>query len=122
MDEIVKVTFSIDWDLLKEFDNLLKRKGFENRSKVIRNLIEDFIVTEKIKQSKIDEHNEGTFIIIVKSSTPLKIEKRLYITIPINSDYLTFVVLAKTTYKKAELVFESIKKENSSKICKLIQI
>ncbi len=122
MNETVKVTFSIDWDLLKEFDNLLKRKGLENRSKVIRDLIDDFLITEKIKQSKINKEIEGTFAIIAKSNAPLQVENYPYITIPINSDYLTFVILPKATYKEAEAKFKSIKEENTLRSCQLIQI
>jgi len=122
MDEIVKVTFSIDWQLLKEFDKLLKNKGLENRSKVIRKLIESFIFTEKIKQKKISEQNEGLFVIIANSSEPLTIKKHLHITIPAESDYITIILIGKTTYKKAELELSCIEKENSLKFSKLIQI
>ncbi len=122
MNEIIKVTFSIDWGLLKEFDNLLEKKGLENRSKAIRDLIEDFIVTEKIKQSKINKESEGTFAIIAKSNAPLQVENHLYVTIPINPDYLTFIILPNVTYKEAETEFKSIKEKNYLKFCKLIQI
>ena len=122
MEGMIKVTFSIDWDLLKEFDGLCRRKGFENRSKAIRDIIEDFILTEKIKKSKINKEDKGNFAIIAKSNSPLQIENYLSITIPINSYYLTFVILSKATYKEAETKFKSIKEENILRSCQLIQI
>jgi CopG family nickel-responsive transcriptional regulator len=38
---------SIPSDLLKRFDQLLEKKGYQNRSEAIRDLLRDFLITEE---------------------------------------------------------------------------
>ena len=125
MNEIIKVTFSIDWDLLKEFDILIEKKGLENRSKVIRNLIEDFIITEKMKENKLKKESKATYLLVLISNSPIKINTygHLGITMKIEKDsYLTLVILDGTTYKEAESKMVEIQNNNSLNFCKLIQL
>jgi CopG family nickel-responsive transcriptional regulator len=44
---ITRFGVSLDTILLKQFDSLLKKKGYANRSEAIRDLIRDSLVTEE---------------------------------------------------------------------------
>ncbi|MCC3377647.1 MULTISPECIES: nickel-responsive transcriptional regulator NikR [Paenibacillaceae] len=45
---------SMDETLLKEFDEMIKRKGYENRSEAVRDLVRDALV----KQSSADDEQD----------------------------------------------------------------
>jgi CopG family nickel-responsive transcriptional regulator len=47
MAEITRFGISLDESLLREFDRLIKRKGYTNRSEAIRDLIRDSLVRER---------------------------------------------------------------------------
>lgn len=47
MGELKRFGVSLDSDLLKQFDVLIKKKGYNNRSEAIRDLIRNDIVEEK---------------------------------------------------------------------------
>ena len=123
MDEIVRVSFSVEWGVLKEFDKYISKKGYNSRSMALRQLIEDFILSEKEKESKASKSNKNSFLIILASETPLTIKKYFHITIPTqNKGFLTLIILENSTYREAESKLISLKKENKVSFCKLIQI
>jgi CopG family transcriptional regulator, nickel-responsive regulator len=47
MSELCRIGVAIDGDLLKQFDELLGRKGYANRSEGFRDLIRDTLVREE---------------------------------------------------------------------------
>jgi CopG family transcriptional regulator, nickel-responsive regulator len=48
MGKIIRKGIAFDFELLKEFDKLIKKKGYKNRSEAIRDLIrKEFIEQEK---------------------------------------------------------------------------
>ena len=123
MNETVKVTFSIDWDLLKEFDNLINKKGLENRSKIIRDLIEDFIITEKLKQNKWRDDAQGSYLLILVSDSPINTEIPIGVTIQTKKDsYLTLIILKRATHKEAENKIREIKSHNTLTFYRIVQI
>ena len=44
---MIRISITIDDDLLKRFDQTIKKKRYENRSKAFRDLITDFLIEEK---------------------------------------------------------------------------
>ena len=54
MEKVERIGVSIDKKLLKKFDNIIKSKGYPNRSEAIRDLIRDKISQEKLTSPKIN--------------------------------------------------------------------
>lgn len=52
MEEIVRFGVSMEKGLLKNFDKLISKKGYTNRSEGVRDLIRDFLVEEEWKTNK----------------------------------------------------------------------
>jgi len=44
---MIRISITIDNDLLKRFDQMIKKKRYENRSKAFRDLITNFLIEEK---------------------------------------------------------------------------
>jgi CopG family transcriptional regulator, nickel-responsive regulator len=51
MAELVRTGVSIEQDLLEEFDKLVERRGYGNRSEALRDLIRDALVVEKVNDN-----------------------------------------------------------------------
>jgi len=47
MEKITRFGVSIEPDLLKKFDKAIKKKGYENRSEAIRDIIRENLIAEK---------------------------------------------------------------------------
>jgi CopG family nickel-responsive transcriptional regulator len=56
MSDITRFGVSLDAELLKEFDEFIKGKGYQNRSEAIRDLIRDILV-EREWESEIEERD-----------------------------------------------------------------
>jgi CopG family transcriptional regulator, nickel-responsive regulator len=52
MAELARTGVSIDEDLLIEFDRLITKRGYKNRSEAFRDLIRDALLTETIDSNK----------------------------------------------------------------------
>ena len=52
MAELARTGVSIDEDLLLEFDRLIKKRGYKNRSEAFRDLIRDALLTETVDSNK----------------------------------------------------------------------
>ena len=50
MKKITRFGVSIEPELLTKFDEIIKRKGYTNRSEAIRDLIRENLITEKSKE------------------------------------------------------------------------
>lgn len=44
---MIRISITIDDDLLKRFDQTIKKKRYENRSKAFRDLVTNFLIEEK---------------------------------------------------------------------------
>ena len=44
---MIRISVTIDNDLLKRFDRTIKKKKYENRSKAFRDLVTDFLIEEE---------------------------------------------------------------------------
>ena len=53
MDELARIGVSIEQDLLDKFDKLITKRGYENRSEALRDLIRDTLVTEEVNDNKL---------------------------------------------------------------------
>jgi CopG family nickel-responsive transcriptional regulator len=52
MAELARTGVSLDEDLLLEFDRLIAKRGYKNRSEAFRDLIRDALLTETIDSNK----------------------------------------------------------------------
>jgi CopG family transcriptional regulator, nickel-responsive regulator len=52
MPELTRTGVSLEEDLLQQFDRLIARRGYRNRSEAIRDLIRERLVDEAIDQNK----------------------------------------------------------------------
>ncbi len=52
MPQLSRTGVSLDEDLLKEFDQLITRRGYENRSEAIRDLIREALLTDNVTSNK----------------------------------------------------------------------
>ncbi len=66
-EKIVRFGVSIEPDLLKKFDKMIKKEGYENRSEAIRDLIRGNLIDEKSKNP--DENVIGTLTMIYDHHT-----------------------------------------------------
>ena len=56
MSELTRFGVSLDSELLKQFDKLITKKGYNNRSEAIRDLIRDLLIRKngkKIQERKL---------------------------------------------------------------------
>ncbi len=68
VEEIVRFGVSMEKKLLKDFDKLISKKGYANRSEAVRDLIRDHLVEEKWKTEK--EEMAGTITLVYNHHTP----------------------------------------------------
>ena len=68
MENITRFGVSIEPELLEEFDKLIRKRGYGNRSEAIRDLIRKDLIDEKVKSGKgkvigivafVYNHHEG---------------------------------------------------------------
>jgi len=52
MPHLSRTGVSLDEELLKEFDRLIAKRGYQNRSEAIRDLIREALLTESIDSNK----------------------------------------------------------------------
>jgi CopG family nickel-responsive transcriptional regulator len=52
MSQLSRTGVSLEEDLLKEFDRLIARRGYQNRSEAIRDLIREALLAESIHSNK----------------------------------------------------------------------
>ena len=52
MPELIRTGVSLEDDLLKQFDRLIAKRGYKNRSEAIRDLIREALVAEAVDQNK----------------------------------------------------------------------
>ena len=75
MAKTVRFSISISPDLLKKFDQAIKERAYENRSKAIRDLIVNFIVDREWEKS--DREVMGSLTILYDHESKGLIEKLL---------------------------------------------
>jgi CopG family nickel-responsive transcriptional regulator len=52
MSQLSRTGVSLDGDLLKEFDRLIAKRGYQNRSEAIRDLIREALLAETVDSNK----------------------------------------------------------------------
>ena len=74
MSDTVRFGVSLDMDLLDQFDGLIERMGYDNRSEAIRDLIRGKLVQEQWQAPK-----EETFavVLLVYDHHAMSVDKRL---------------------------------------------
>ncbi|MDH4267578.1 MAG: nickel-responsive transcriptional regulator NikR [Deltaproteobacteria bacterium] len=64
---ITRFGVSIEESLLKNFDHLISRKGYQNRSEAIRDLVRESLVQEEWEEGK--KETIGTIVIVYSHNT-----------------------------------------------------
>jgi CopG family transcriptional regulator, nickel-responsive regulator len=72
MADLARIGVSLEHALLRNFDGLIGKKGYGNRSEAIRDLIRDHLVTEEIDKNKVVV---GTLTIVYDHHRPNLTEK-----------------------------------------------
>jgi len=62
MEKITRFGVSIEPDLLKKFDKIIKKKGYANRSEAIRDIIRKNLITEKTEDPNTEAIGTLTMI------------------------------------------------------------
>jgi CopG family nickel-responsive transcriptional regulator len=62
MENITRFGVSIEPDLLKKFDKIIKKKGYTNRSEAIRDIIRKNLITEKTQDPDVEALGTLTMI------------------------------------------------------------
>ena len=52
MSELVRTGVSIEGDLLRQFDRVIAKRGYKNRSEALRDLIRESLVSEAVDENK----------------------------------------------------------------------
>lgn len=52
MSELIRTGVSLEDDLLKQFDRVIAKRGYKNRSEAIRDLIRETLVNEAVDENK----------------------------------------------------------------------
>jgi CopG family nickel-responsive transcriptional regulator len=52
MEKVVRSGVSLNSELLKRFDEVIEEKGYVNRSKAIKDLIRNFLISEEWEKGK----------------------------------------------------------------------
>ena len=53
MADLVRTGLSLEKELLERFDAAIRRKGYQNRSEAIRDLIREHLVEEAVEENKV---------------------------------------------------------------------
>lgn len=53
MADLVRTGLSLERDLLKKFDETIAKRGYQNRSEAVRDLIREHLVSEDVDQNKV---------------------------------------------------------------------
>jgi CopG family nickel-responsive transcriptional regulator len=85
--KIIRFGVSIEPELLKKFDKMIKKEGYENRSEAIRDLIRKNLIEEKSKNP--DEKMIGTLTMIYDHHTGNLTNKLLDIQHSHNNEILS---------------------------------
>ncbi len=72
MSQVSRAGVSLEEDLLKEFDRLIARRGYQNRSEAIRDLIREALLNETIDSN---EPVVGTLTLVYDHHVPNLSEK-----------------------------------------------
>ncbi len=67
MANLTRFGISMDTELLKRFDDLIRRKGYVNRSEAIRDLVRNALVEDQ--WSRADEETVGTVTLVYDHHT-----------------------------------------------------
>lgn len=72
MSQLSRTGVSLEEDLLKEFDRLIARRGYQNRSEAIRDLIREALLAENIDSNRLVV---GTLTLVYDHHVPNLSEK-----------------------------------------------
>ena len=53
MQDLVRTGISLEKSLLDKFDRVIEKKGYENRSEAIRDLVRDYVTTEYVETNRV---------------------------------------------------------------------
>ncbi len=115
-DDKVRFSISIEWDLLKEFDAIIAKKGFVNRSQAIRELFRRFIVDNIEGDESLCD---SQYVVIYVSSICAQSESEASFSFKIDKGkFLCFSIFGNK--KDAESFVSSLKDVKIAKIVRVV--
>lgn len=76
MANLVRTGLSLEQDLLERFDETITRRGYQNRSEAVRDLIREYLLSEEENQNKVIS---GTLTMVYDHHRPQLSEKLINI-------------------------------------------
>jgi CopG family nickel-responsive transcriptional regulator len=73
MSTLIRTGISLESDLLERFDRVIHKKGYQNRSEAIRDLVRDYAVAEDVEENRMVV---GTLTMVYNHHRP-KLSERL---------------------------------------------
>ena len=121
MNDIVRFSVSVEWDLLKKFDDSIKKSGYENRSMAIRDLFKDFIYAKNMQENS---QKDSVFLIISLSNRPIKMPDNVYMHMSAHMENDKFINMGilKDNIINAKNVFSKFKLQNNIEYTQLLPI
>ncbi len=119
--DLVRFSISIDWELLKEFDEVIQKKGYENRSFATRALFREFILSSKLQKP---EEKNGLFVILTLSDEGACQYCNEYFStgIPLKNGKKLCICLVEGLKFEADEKLKEIASNPEIEFCKLIAI
>ncbi len=118
MDDLIRISFTISWDLLKKFDRITLNKGYPNRSSAIRKILENFVLNEEHEKEEKKASTIKGNVLILLSNHPLKVENNPCFSVPVNDKYLSIILDCDDPNK----MYQKIKKQCHIEKCKMIDL
>ena len=115
-DDLIRFSISADWELVKEFDEAIRREGYENRSFAIRYLLRDYLQRRKIEYPEV----KGVFAIITYSKEPIVNYCNITLNLSLKNDNFLGICLKECTYSQAVNIVKEIRSIDSVKKCEII--
>ncbi len=119
--DLVRFSISVDWELLKDFDEAIEKEGYENRSFAIRSLLREFVLTMKSKKT---ENITGLFIVMAIFNKKLcrNYESSFSLTVPIKDNRNLCLCIVEGDKKMAGERFKEFNSNPDVEYCKLITV
>lgn len=119
--DLVRFSISIDWELLKEFDEVIRKKGYENRSFAARALFREFILSSKLQKP---EEKKGLFVILTLSDEGAcqYCNEHFSTGIPLKNGKKLCICLIEGLKSEAEEKLKELASNSEIEFCKLIAV
>ncbi len=119
--DLVRFSVSVDWKLLKEFDEAILQEGYENRSFAVRTLFREFVLSKKTLNS---DRKRGLFVILSVFEGPFcdLCEGFISVAVPLKNSKKLCLCIVEGDAATANKRFKEFSANRSIEYCKLIVV